>query len=45
MGEGLIRNLSRGEEYKAAPFPEFMQRIVDCGGLINYVRERIRNES
>ncbi len=45
VGEGLIRNLSRGEEYKAAPFPEFMQRIVDCGGLINYVRERIRNES
>lgn len=44
IGEGLILNLSRGEQYRAAPFPEFMQRIVDCGGIMNYVRERIEAE-
>ena len=42
-GEGLIRNVTRGEEYRAAPLPEFMQRIVDCGVIINYVRERIES--
>lgn len=43
LGEGLIRNVTRGEEYHAAPLPEFMQRIVDSGGIINYVRQRIED--
>ncbi|MGE5573616.1 MAG: 3-isopropylmalate dehydratase small subunit [Bacteroidota bacterium] len=41
LGEGVIRNTGRGEEYRAIPLPEFMQRIVDCGGIINYIREKI----
>ncbi len=38
---GLIRNLTRGEDYHAAPYPEFLQQIIARGGLIPYVEERL----
>ena len=40
---GSIRNLTRGEIYTAEPFPEFLQRIIDRGGLLAYVEERLAN--
>lgn len=33
---GLIRNLTKGETYQGQAFPEFMQKIITAGGLINY---------
>jgi len=39
LGEGLVRNLSSGEEYRINPFPKFIQDIIDNGGLISYIRE------
>lgn len=41
LASGMIKNLSRGGVYQAAPFPPFMQEIMRAGGLINYVRERM----
>jgi 3-isopropylmalate dehydratase small subunit len=41
LAAGEIRNLSRGENYRAAPFPEFMQEIIRAGGLMNYVAGQI----
>lgn len=38
---GAIRNITRGETYRAQPFPEFLQRIIDRGGLLAYVEERL----
>jgi 3-isopropylmalate/(R)-2-methylmalate dehydratase small subunit len=38
---GIIRNLTRGEKYNAAPYPEFLQRIIAQGGLLPYVEERL----
>ncbi|MBI5714889.1 MAG: 3-isopropylmalate dehydratase small subunit [Chloroflexi bacterium] len=38
---GTIRNLTRGETYRAEPFPDFLQRIIDRGGLLAYVEERL----
>jgi len=40
--QGVIKNLTRGEQYRATPVPEFMQQIIAAGGLINYVAERLR---
>lgn len=40
---GKITNLRTSEHYQAMPFPEFMQKIMDKGGLINYVKERKEN--
>ena len=31
---GVIRNLTAGKEYKAEPFPEFIQNIIKKGGLL-----------
>lgn len=41
---GTIRNLTRGETYRAEPFPDFLQRIIDRGGLLAYVEERLAAE-
>jgi 3-isopropylmalate dehydratase small subunit len=40
-GRGLIRDLTTGAEFRAAPFPEFLQRIIDRGGLMPYVEEQL----
>ena len=32
--EGIIRNLTTGESYRTEPFPEFIEGIVEAGGLI-----------
>ena len=34
---GIIRNLSKEKEYPIQPFPEFMQRIIEAEGLVNYI--------
>lgn len=39
---GVIRNVTRGVEFLSAPFPDFLQRIIERGGLIAYVEERLR---
>ncbi len=38
---GVITNETKNETYQAEPFPEFMQKIMDQGGLVNQTRERI----
>lgn len=40
LGEGLIKNLSRGTEYRTAPLPAFMQDIMAAGGLMGYITGR-----
>jgi len=37
---GIIKNLTKGEEYKGQPFPEFMQKIIDNGGLVNFIKNK-----
>jgi 3-isopropylmalate/(R)-2-methylmalate dehydratase small subunit len=34
---GVIKNLTKNQEYKGEPFPEFMQKIIDSDGLIGYI--------
>ena len=36
---GVIKNLTKGEEYKAHPFPESIQKIIKAGGLLNSIAE------
>ena len=38
---GVITNETTGKTYKAEPFPEFMQKIIASGGLVQYVSESI----
>jgi len=40
---GEIKNISRGKNFIASSYPEFMMGIVSAGGLIEYTKKRIRN--
>ena len=35
---GVIRNLTKNEEYKAQPFPEFIKKIIAANGLLNSLK-------
>ncbi|MDD4179279.1 MAG: 3-isopropylmalate dehydratase small subunit [Candidatus Margulisbacteria bacterium] len=39
---GTIKDLTTGQTYKAQPFPKFMQKIIDQGGLINYLKATLK---
>jgi 3-isopropylmalate/(R)-2-methylmalate dehydratase small subunit len=39
--QGTIKNLTTDKTYTTAPFPEFMQRLISAGGLMEYVKEKI----
>jgi len=38
---GKIKNLSSQEEYSTTPFPEFMQQLIELGGLMEYVKKKL----
>ncbi|MFH1386286.1 MAG: 3-isopropylmalate dehydratase small subunit [bacterium] len=40
LAKGIINDLTSGNYYMAQPFPEFMQKIIDAGGLINYLKSK-----
>ena len=35
---GVIKNLTKKEEYQGEAFPEFMQKIINSNGLIGYIK-------
>ncbi len=37
---GIITNHTKGQTYQGQAFPEFMQRIIDSEGLVNYINSR-----
>lgn len=37
---GIIINESTGTKFQAAPFPEFVNGIIECGGLLKSLKER-----
>ena len=39
LDSGIIKNETTGKEYKVSPFPEFIQKIINAGGLLNYIKE------
>lgn len=37
---GVIKNKSKNQEYQGEPFPEFMQKIINSNGLVNYIKNK-----
>ncbi len=37
---GIIKNITKGTSFKGQPFPEFMQKIIDAEGLVNYINSK-----
>jgi len=39
---GIIKNLTTGEEYKAHPIPSFMQELIAAGGLVEWTKQKMK---
>jgi 3-isopropylmalate/(R)-2-methylmalate dehydratase small subunit len=39
LKSGRIRNLTTGKEARAQALPEFILKIVDAGGIINFIKQ------
>ena len=38
---GIIKNITKGHEYKAQAFPEFIQKIMQADGLVEQTKARL----
>ena len=39
LDTGEILDVTTGQSFKAAPFPEFIQQIISAGGLVEAVKK------
>ena len=39
---GEITNHTTGKKYVGQPFPEFMQKLIEAGGLVNYTNQKLK---
>ncbi len=37
---GVITDVTTGKQYQGQAFPEFMQKIIDAEGLVNYINAK-----
>ncbi len=37
---GVITNVTTGQSFQGQAFPEFMQKLIACGGLVNYINSK-----
>ena len=37
---GVITNVTTGEKFQGQAFPPFMQNLIACGGLVNYINNK-----
>ncbi|RUM67990.1 MAG: 3-isopropylmalate dehydratase [Sulfurovum sp.] len=44
MEKGEVINITQAKTYKFSPIPEFMQELVDAGGLIAFAKQEIREK-
>ena len=44
LEEGVIRDFTKGDEFRAEAFPEFMTELMKMGGLVPWVRRRLEEQ-
>lgn len=44
LKNGIITNVTKGKTYTAEAFPEFMEKIIEAEGLINYLKQQQKNQ-
>ena len=42
LSTGIIKNVTQNKNFKTQAFPQFLQQIVECGGLINYIVKSLK---
>jgi len=43
--KGVINNLTKNEMYNANPIPPFMQELISAGGLIEWTKKRLQQDT
>jgi 3-isopropylmalate/(R)-2-methylmalate dehydratase small subunit len=43
LASGRIKNLTRGMEFMAESYPDFMAELISAGGLIEHTKNRLAN--
>lgn len=38
LDKGIIRDITTGKEFKTNPFPDFIQKIIEKGGYVNFIK-------
>ncbi len=44
LNKGAIRNITSGKVFHSQPFPEFMQKLIKAGGLMEWVKKRVKTK-
>jgi 3-isopropylmalate/(R)-2-methylmalate dehydratase small subunit len=39
LDKGIVKNLTKNKEIKIKPLPEFMQKLLSEGGVVNYLKK------
>lgn len=40
FAKGKIRDLSKDKAYSFKPYPQFMQELINCGGLMKWIKRK-----
>ncbi len=40
--KGIIKNITKNEQYTVKPVPPFMQELISAGGLIEWTKKRVK---
>jgi 3-isopropylmalate/(R)-2-methylmalate dehydratase small subunit len=43
LSNGKIKNLTRGSEFEAKAYPDFMAELIAAGGLVEYTKKRLES--
>lgn len=41
--KGIIKNITKNEQYTSKPIPPFMQELISAGGLIEWTKKKLRS--
>ncbi|MDZ7837258.1 MAG: 3-isopropylmalate dehydratase small subunit [Actinomycetota bacterium] len=44
LSQGIINNLTQNKTYNIKPLPEFIQRVIESGGYINFVKKQLGSQ-
>ena len=45
LASGIVRNVTRDVTASAVPFPDFMRHIIEAGGLVPYLHEKLTSSN
>ncbi len=45
LEKGIIKNITSGRTFEVESFPEFMQKIINAGGLINRIKQELEGKA